>query len=133
VGIVAIFVLVIWIWIELILEIVASIVFEVVLAFTHALDKDKGDRGSAAFLLSVTGVFYGALVLSPIRLPLKFSPVVSLFALPVFVGLAMLCWGQVRTKRGKSLSHLGTWYGGAALGAGLAAGRVVVLAFVGAQ
>ena len=50
----AIFIGIIWIWIELIFEIVASILFEVVLAITHALDQDKEDRMRAALLLGAT-------------------------------------------------------------------------------
>ncbi len=128
-GVPAILIFVVWIWIELAFEIFASVFFEVILAVTHALDEDKGARIPAAVLLGVTGVFYGALVLAPIRLPLKFYPLASLIALPIVVGLAMVSWGRLRTSRRKNVSHLGTWYGGGALGLGLAIGRLVPLAF----
>ena len=56
-------------------------------------------------------------------------PGMSLVVLPLTLGAVMEGWGRLRDRGQKNVSHLGTWYGGAALGFGLAAGRLVGLAF----
>jgi hypothetical protein len=120
-------VFVIWILFELAIEIFGSIFLEMILAVTRVLDEDEGAKVPSAFLLSMVGVVLGALsvVLAPSRLfSSRLLPGASLLIVPVVLGLAMEGWGRLRANRSKNVSHLGTWYGGGALGAGLA---VVVL------
>ena len=124
--------LVIEILVELALEVFGSIFFEALLALTHALDEDKGAKVPAVLVLALTGVILGAssVVVAPTKvLPSRLVPGVSLLAVPVVIGLAMELWGRSRSSRSKNVSHLGTWYGGGALGLGLAVGRLVGLAF----
>jgi hypothetical protein len=52
---------------------------------------------------------------------------VSLVITPALLGMAMHFVGQLRNRSGSSVSHLATWYGGVALGAGLAFGRFMSL------
>jgi len=117
---------------ELLGEVFVSILLEVALGATHALDEDKGAKGLAAFVLAVTGTAFGALtvIAAPERwfAPAAF-PGMSLVLLPLTLGAVMEVWGRLRDSRRKTVSHLGTWYGGAALGLGLAVGRLVGLAF----
>jgi hypothetical protein len=55
---------------------------------------------------------------------------VSLLLVPAALAGIMEAWGHFRQGRTKNVSHLATWYGGAALGLGVAAGRLVGLTFV---
>jgi hypothetical protein len=117
---------------ELLGEVFVSILLELVLGTTHALDEDKGAKGPAAFVLAATGTVFGALTVLVVQerwlAPPPF-PGMSLVLLPLVLGAVMEGWGSLRDGRGRNVSHLGTWYGGAALGLGLAAGRRVALAF----
>jgi hypothetical protein len=77
-------------------------------------------------------VVLGALsvVIAPTRvIPSRLFPGVSLLVVPLAIGLSMEAWGRLRSNRSKNVSHLGTWYGGGALGLGLAGGRLAALAF----
>jgi hypothetical protein len=38
-------------------------------------------------------------------------------------------WGTLLGRRGRSTSHLATWYGGSSMGFGLAAGRLAMMPF----
>jgi hypothetical protein len=125
-------VLIFEILVELFIEVFGSLFLETLFATTHALDEDKGAKAPAAFLLLLVGVVMGVVtvVVVPTRLfPSRFFQGESLLVAPFVVALAMEAWGRLRTKRERNVSHLGTWYGGAALGIGYAAGRLVALAF----
>jgi hypothetical protein len=69
------------------------------------------------------GVLFGYIVpqrlLSPPPLP-----GLSLILVPALLGGAMHLWGIVRRRHGGQPSALATWYGGATVGVGLAAGRL---------
>jgi hypothetical protein len=56
-------------------------------------------------------------------------PGLSLVLAPFAVGLAMHAWGRVRRGRRGRPSYLATWYGGAIIGFGLAAGRLLGLTY----
>ena len=51
----------------------------------------------------------------------------SLLILPAVLAVCMAIFGWAR---GTARSHLASWYGGAAFGLGLAAGRWIGLAFI---
>jgi hypothetical protein len=56
-------------------------------------------------------------------------PGLSLVVLPVLLGAAMQVWGVMGSRKGRT-SHLASWSGGASMGLGLAAGRLVGLRFM---
>jgi hypothetical protein len=115
------------IWI--VVYLVAAIAGEFVFVMTDTLNKDREPKpaavvwfvllGLAAGVASAAGVSFRLLPPAPL-------PGLSIIAVPVLLGASMWACGAI--KKGHS-SHLATWYGGAALGLGLAAGRLAGLAF----
>ena len=122
----------VWLLLSIVFDMVGIVVLEMFLAITHALDEDRTAKGLAALWLALIGLIVGVVtvVMAPERLLARGPfPGVSLLAIPTILGASMTVWGQFRGHRGKNVSHLGTWYGGAALGLGLAAGRLLALRF----
>ena len=121
-----------WIVLEVVGQIGGAIFAEVILEITHALDADRGARWIAAAWFLGCGVLVGALtlVVAPERLltPGTFRGA-SLLITPLALGAIMEWCGRVRGRGSKRTSHLATCYGGAALGIGLSAGRLIGLAF----
>jgi hypothetical protein len=70
------------------------------------------------------GFLFGYAIPGPI-LPAPLVPGMSLLLVPVLLSGAMQMWGVSRKRRGFAPSSLATWYGGAAVGFALAAGRLV--------
>jgi hypothetical protein len=97
---------------------------------TGTLDTKRKHAAGVVPALIVVGVTLGSLsaFLFPTRI-LPTPPIsgLSLVITPALLGLAMHLVGQLRNRAGRSVSHLATWYGGAALGAGLAVARFVLL------
>ena len=116
----------------LVFDVVFSTVLEVVFEVTNTFDSDRELRGVALAWFAILGFAAGLVtgLVVPVRLlePGPW-PGVSLVVVPVVVGAAMQLWGVVRGRRSE-VSHLATWYGGATVGLGLAAGRLVVLGFI---
>jgi hypothetical protein len=114
----------------LIVCLVLSMVGEFLMEITHVVNSDKELRPVAVvwfvFLGLVAGFVTGAIAPDRVLAPGPFSGV-SLLLVPSVVALCMTLVGW---SRGTKRSHLASWYGGAALGFGLAAGRLIALAFV---
>jgi hypothetical protein len=70
------------------------------------------------------GFLFGYVVPRPI-LPAPLVPGISLLLMPALLGGSMHMWGVFRRRHGFAPSSLGTWFGGATVGFGLAAGRLV--------
>jgi len=115
-----------WLVLYLVLTLIAELVFE----FTDTLSHDRELKPAAVawFLLLglVGGVSTGGLLPDRMLPPGPFTGV-SVVILPVVLGAGMAIVGAVRRP---ASSHLASWYGGTALGLGLAVGRLVGLAFV---
>jgi hypothetical protein len=93
--------------------------------------RDDAPRSTPASQLIVgavvgfgVGFLFGYAVPGPI-LPAPLLPGMSLLLVPAVLGGAMQMWGVSRKRRGFAASSLATWYGGAAVGFALAAGRLV--------
>jgi hypothetical protein len=116
----------------LLFDVVFSGILEILFEATKSFDTDRQLRSAAILWFAMLGLGGGVLsgALVPDRL-LDPGPIpgISLVVAPVAVGIMMQLWGMVRS-RASEVSHLATWYGGATLGVGLAAGRLVVLAFI---
>jgi hypothetical protein len=117
----------------LVLDVVLSTVLELLFEVTRSFDSDRELRGIAVVWFALLGFGGGLLtgVLLPSRLldPGVF-PGVSLLVAPAAVGAVMQVVGGLLSRRARHVSHLATWYGGAAVGLGLASGRLVVLEFI---
>jgi hypothetical protein len=116
------------VWI--VVYLVAAIVGEFVFAVTDTVNKERELKPAAVVWFVLLGLAAGvasAAAVSFRLLPPAPFPGLSIIALPVLLGAFM--WSCGATRKGRS-SHLATWYGGAALGLGLAAGRLAGLAFV---
>jgi hypothetical protein len=111
-------------------DLLFSASLEFLVELTKILDSDKVFREVATIWLCVVGAGVGGLSawVAPLRI-LPSGPVlgVSIVTVPIVVGCAMQLWGLARQRREQKVSHLATWYGGAALGLGLALGRLVGL------
>jgi hypothetical protein len=98
------------------------------LGFAWVLESEKGRRGVAALSLTLFGTVLGALTVVAVPEPL-FRPLpipgASAIALPLLLGLGMHGLGKIGRARGRRMSHVATWYGGAGLGFGLALGRLI--------
>ena len=114
----------------IILYFAASFIAELVLEFTGAVSRDAELRPVAVVWFVVLGLAGGFVTggLIPDRMlpPWPFKGV-SVLILPVALAGLMAIVGSARTTSG---SHLASWYGGAAIGFGLAIGRLCGLAFV---
>jgi hypothetical protein len=116
----------VWIVVYLVAAIAGEFVFEV----TDTVNKDRELKPAAVGWFVLLGLAAGvasAAAVSFRLLPPAPLPGLSIIAVPVLLGAFMWSCGAI--KKGHS-SHLATWYGGAALGLGLAAGRLAGLAFV---
>ena len=116
-----------WLLAESLFDLLFSGGLELLLEKADTLDAEREERPFALIALSIVGLFVGlmsAVVLSHRVLPPGSFTGISLIGLPVFLGSAMEVFGQLRGPRP---SHLATWQGGAALGFGLAAGRLAIL------
>src|SRR4051812_30793481 len=116
----------VWIVVYVTAPLAGEFVFEV----TDTLNKDRELKPAATLWFVLLGLAFGvasAAAVSFRLLPPAPLPGISIIAVPVLLGAFMWSYGAV--KKGHS-SHLATWYGGAALGLGLAAGRLAGLAFV---
>ena len=116
----------------LLLDVVFSGILEILFEVTKSFDSDRQLRSAAMVWFATLG--FGGGLLSGAFVPdrlLDPAPVpgISLVVAPVAIGAVMQLWGMVRSRTSE-VSHLATWYGGATLGAGLAAGRLVALAFI---
>jgi hypothetical protein len=121
-----------WLVLEIVVEIFGTIIVEIVLEVTHALDEDRGARWVAVAWLLGCGAVVGVLtvIVAPERLLANgLLPGLSLLLTPAILAGVMEWWGRAREGRNRSVSHLATWYGGAALGLGLSVGRLIGLAF----
>lgn len=115
------------------LEVLFSGVLEFLFEVTKVFDSERDLRLPAVIWFLLIGLAGGLLtgVVAPDRVldPGPF-PGVSLVFVAILLGAGMQVWGALRSQQEKRISHLATWYGGAALGLGLAAGRLIVLAFI---
>jgi hypothetical protein len=80
------------------------------------------------------GLGVGTALMLPTRLlhPGPF-PGVSLIVIPPLLALWMHTLGLYLRIRGRTPSHVATWYGGAALGIGLTTGRLAILWLTGGK
>lgn len=115
-------------------DVVVEIVLEGIFGLVRGLDEDEGAWPLAVLLFVTVGACVGAATACafPDRV-LRPGPVVgvSLLVVPVALGGFMELWGAFITRRGRNTSHLATWYGGAAMGFGLALGRLAIVEFAG--
>ena len=73
--------------------------------------------------------FISSQVIRQRLLPPLPRPGLSLVLAPLALGLTMHAWGRVRPGLRRHTSYLATWYGGAIMGFGLAAGRLLGLTY----
>jgi len=114
-------------------DIVVSLFGEILLEITKLLDEEKHATPVAVVWFVIVGAILGAI--SGALVGWRISPQtaflgVSLITTPVAIGALAHIGGQLRSRR-HEISHLATWYGGAAIGLGLAAGRLGALRMMG--
>ena len=117
---------------DLILGAVA-IVVEFFLEVTRILNEDKHATPIAILAFVVVGVLLGGIsgsVVSWRVVPSGESLGISLIVTPILFAVLAHIGGRRRARR-HQISHLATWYGGAAVGLGLAAGRLGALRMLG--
>ena len=107
-----------------------SLIGELLVEFTGALNREDDLKPAAVVwfvCLGLAGGFTtGGLIPDRMLPPGPFQGV-SVLTLPVALAVVLTIVGWARTA---SRSHLASWYGGAAIGFGLAVGRLLGLAFV---
>ena len=115
---------------EILFDLVVEVVLEAFFSLFRALDEDEGAWPLAVLLFLAVGFLVGGVTgfVFPQRM-LAQGPFlgVSLLLVPALLGAFMELWGAFLGRRGRHTSHLATWYGGASMGLGLAAGRLVAL------
>ena len=114
----------------LVLYLVASLFGELLLEITRVVNAEKELKPAAGAWFVILGVVFGVATaaLVPDRvLPQGPFEGMSLLILPAVLAVSMSIFGSAR---GTARSHLASWYGGSALGLGLAVGRYMGLAFV---
>lgn len=114
-------------------DVVFSSVLELLFEITKSFDSDRELRTAAVVWFVLLG--FGGGLLTGVVAPSRFLepgpvPGLSLVVVPFALGVVMQVWGALSARRESEASHLASWYGGAALGLGLAVGRFVVLAFL---
>jgi hypothetical protein len=114
----------------LVLGVIGGVLGELLFEITDAVSADDDLKPAAVVWFLLLGLMAGVVTcgIAPDRLLVPGAfPGVSLLVTPLVLSVAMAIvgWG-----RGTARSHLATWYGGIALGLGLAAGRLAGLAFV---
>ena len=97
---------------------------------TRAFDADRTRREPAVVWLTFLG--FGLAFVFTLFTPERILapgpiPGVSVVLLPAILAYAMQIWGWSRASRRQPMSHVATWYGGAALGTGLAFGRLITM------
>src|SRR5688572_4641296 len=114
----------------LLFDVVAQVIFEAFFSLFRALDEDEGALPLAVLLFLVVGFSVGGITawVLPDRV-MRPGPFlgVSLVVTPAVLGGFMEFWGSVIGSRGRRTSHLATWYGGASMGLGMAAGRLTIM------
>lgn len=120
--------LILWVLFDLMVQVALEAVF----GLYRSLDEDEGAWPLAVVFFVAVGCVIGAITacVFPDRV-LRPGPFmgVSLLAVPALLGAFMEFWGAFITRRGRNTSHLATWYGGASMGLGLAAGRLALVHF----
>lgn len=114
----------------LIFFLIVSLVGEFLAEFTNVLNTDEELKPAAVvwfILLGLAGGFATAAVVPDRLLPPGPFEGISVLILPIFLGAGLAVVGLVR---GAARTHFASWYGGAAVGLGLAVGRLIGLAFV---
>jgi hypothetical protein len=113
--------------VELLFNVLVEIGFEWIFERFDFLEEGESGRMRAVVLFMVLGALVGAatVLVRPERI-LRAGPFggVSLLVVPALLGVCMELWGILLGRRGRSTSHLATWYGGGSMGFGLAAGRL---------
>ena len=116
-----------WLFLYLVLLVLGEFLAE----FTRIVDSDQDLKPVAVVWYVLLGLLFGFLTITafPDRLlsPEPFRGV-SMLILPIVLGAGLALVGFLR---GATRSHFASWYGGAAMGVGLAAGRLIGLAIVG--
>lgn len=112
---------------------VVGIAAEFLLEVTRILNEDKQATPVAITAFVVGGALLGAVsgaILSSRVVPNGAPLGISLIVTPVVFAALAHIGGGLRSRR-HQISHLATWYGGAAMGLGLAAGRLGALRMMG--
>jgi hypothetical protein len=118
-----------WFIVDLVIEIVG----EGLLELTRALNEEEAVRPVAIAWFVILGLGLGAAsTLVAAERVIRQGPFlgVSLVVVPALLGAVMEAWGRLRSSREHRISHLATWYGGASMGLGLAAGRLGLLLLI---
>jgi hypothetical protein len=116
-----------WVLAELVLDLFVAGSLVASLEARDEFTRTRDRRALALFTFLIIGVLVG--LLSWAVMPRRVVPAwpfkgASLIVVPLILGSVMAC---VRRARPSSRTHLATWYGGATLGLGLAAGRLLVV------
>jgi hypothetical protein len=115
-----------WFIVDLVLEVAG----EGLLELTRVLNEEEAARPVAIAWFVVLGLALGAAstMVAGERV-IQEGPFlgVSLVVVPALLGGSMEACGRLRSAREHRISHLATWYGGASMGLGLAAGRLGVM------
>lgn len=115
-----------WFLVDLVLEVVGEGLLEV----TRILDEEEAARPLALGWFALAGLAFSAasILVAGERVIQSGSFLgVSLVVVPALLGALMEAWGRGRSSREHRISHLATWYGGASMGFGLAAGRLAAM------
>ena len=109
------------------------LVGEFILGVTRVLNTDKHAAPVVSMWFVLIGLFVGAISAAVVGQRVTAGGAflgVSMLASPVALGAVAHLGGRVR-PHSDEISHIATWYGGAALGFGLAAGRFGALRLLG--
>lgn len=116
---------------SILMDLLVEVVAELVLEVTGLLNEKDSPAVVAVAWFAVLGFALGAgsFLVAPHRV-FQPGPIagVSLVLAPASLAIAMEVWGRLRESSGRVTSHMVTWYGGAVMGFGLAAGRLVAKA-----
>jgi hypothetical protein len=118
--------LVAWFLLDLAIEILG----EILLGFTHLMSQQDMPRPVAVAWFLALGTGLGAastLVFGTRLMPPGPFLGVSLLLVPILLGATMEYVGRARASEAHAVSHLASWYGGGAMGLGLASGRLGML------
>ena len=118
-----------WFVVDLVLEFVG----EGLLELTRVLNEEEALLPVAIAWFVIVGLGLGAAsILIAAERVIRQGPFlgVSLVVAPALLGVFMEAWGRFWTSREHRISHLATWYGGASMGLGLAAGRLGIMLLI---
>jgi len=121
--------LVLWMFFGLLFSSILQGLFEITGSFNSDRELRSVTLVCFAMLGLGGGLLTGVVMVDRVLEPGPF-PGVSLLIVPLLLGAVMQTWGALSSRRSRRASHLATWYGGATLGLGLAAGRFIVLALI---